>query len=56
MIYLSLPENKILNSILNESFEKRFLFIRDLKETALTGNQLFFFRDGLIKYKIKRFK
>ena len=53
MIYLSLPENKILNSILNESFEKRFLFIRDLKETALTGNQLFFLGMALLNIKLK---
>ena len=53
MIYLALPENKILNSILNQSFEERFLFIRDLKETSLTGNQLSFLGMALLNIKLK---
>ncbi|MDY4815943.1 MAG: hypothetical protein SO274_10170 [Turicibacter bilis] len=52
-IYLALPENKVLTTILNESFEKRFVFIRDLKDTALTVNQLSFLGMALLNIKLK---
>lgn len=52
-IYLALPENKVLNTILNESFEKRFVFIRNLKDTALTVNQLSFLGMALLNIKLK---
>ncbi len=52
-VYLALPENKVLSLILNESLEKRFSLIRDLKDTALTGNHLFFLGMALLNIKLK---